>query len=250
MTVPNGRSIVKVRARTRGGIAPPAVHSPSPGTRGWCARARGDDPPVSRTPAILRPHVDRTTSLPAIGGRVGLLAALPERRRLPAYTRFLWELARDARLPMAHRVLLVGGVAYLVSPIDVLPDMIPGVGEVDDAVVALALFETIVSGLPESVVEEKLNAAGLAREHLEADLARIRATTPAVVRGIARGLPHLAVGATTVVRTGGRIARGTGRVARGTGRVAGRASAAVERARVYTDRHPSTKSSTKEGPHA
>jgi uncharacterized membrane protein YkvA (DUF1232 family) len=213
-------------------------------------RARGDDPPRVEDPPILRPHVDRTTSLPAIGGRVGLLAALPERRRLPAYTRFLWELARDARLPMAHRVLLVGGVAYLVSPIDVLPDMIPGVGEVDDAVVALALFETIVSGLPESVVEEKLNAAGLAREHLDADLARIRATTPAVVRGIARGLPHLAVGATTVVRTGGRIARGTSRVARGTGRVAGRASVAVERARVYTDRHSSTKPSTKEGPHA
>jgi uncharacterized membrane protein YkvA (DUF1232 family) len=213
---------------------------------------------MPRIAAILRPHVDRPSALGAAQGRLGRLAALPEPRRLPAYTRFLWELARDTRLPAAHRALLVGGVAYLVSPIDVLPDAIPGLGEVDDAVVALALFETVVSGLPARIVDEKLEASGLRREHLEADLARIRATTPAVVRGVVRGLPRLAVGATTVARTGGRVARTGGRVARGTGRLARRtgmaaerAAATIDRARGIPDRHPTMYyASTKEGPRA
>jgi len=153
-------------------------------------------------------------------------------------------------VPAAHRALLVGGVAYLVSPIDVLPDAIPGIGEVDDAVVALALFETLVSGLPDSVVEENLSAAGLAREHLDADLARIRANTPAVVRTITRGIPHIAVGATAVVHGTGRVVRTGGRIARGTGRVARTAGLTVRHRSTSRSISPSTSPSTREGPHA
>jgi len=203
---------------------------------------------VDRTNAL--PAIRGRVGLPAFGGRAGLLAALPEPRRLPAYTRFLWELARDRRVPAAHRALLVGGVAYLVSPIDVLPDAIPGIGEVDDAVVALALFETLVSGLPDSVVEENLSAAGLAREHLDADLARIRANTPAVVRTITRGIPHIAVGATAVVHGTGRVVRTGGRIARGTGRVARTAGLTVRHRSTSRSISPSTSPSTREGPHA
>ena len=155
--------------------APPAGTLRIPGsTRAVlaCPSTRPDHMP--RIADILRPIADRPSALNAAQGRLGRLASLPEPRRLPAYTRFLWELARDARLPAAHRALLVGGVAYLVSPIDVLPDGIPGIGEVDDAVVALALFETVVSALPADLVDEKLRASGLRREHLEADLARMR----------------------------------------------------------------------------
>jgi uncharacterized membrane protein YkvA (DUF1232 family) len=210
---------------------------------------------MPRISAILRPFADRTTALPAARGRVALLAALPETRRLPAYTRLIWALARDARVSTAHRTLLVCGVAYLVSPIDVLPDAIPGIGEIDDAAVALALFETVVSDLPAALLDEKLRSTGITREHLDADLARIRATTPAFLRGIAHGLPHLAAGVTTVARTGGRVARRTEgvvrrteRIAHRSGHAAGRATAVVDRARDLTHRHRSTHPSTKEGP--
>ena len=49
-------------------------------------------------------------------------------------------LLRDARVPRARKLLLVGVVAYLAFPFDLIPDFIPVLGQLDDAlVVALAL---------------------------------------------------------------------------------------------------------------
>lgn len=49
-------------------------------------------------------------------------------------------LARDPETPRAQRVLIVLLAAYLASPIDLVPDFVPGVGYLDDAVlVALSL---------------------------------------------------------------------------------------------------------------
>jgi uncharacterized membrane protein YkvA (DUF1232 family) len=49
-------------------------------------------------------------------------------------------LALDPRVPWRRRIGLLALAAYLASPIDVIPDFIPVVGQLDDALlVALAL---------------------------------------------------------------------------------------------------------------
>jgi uncharacterized membrane protein YkvA (DUF1232 family) len=49
-------------------------------------------------------------------------------------------LARDPGTSRAQRVLIVALAAYLASPIDLVPDFVPGLGHLDDAVlVALSL---------------------------------------------------------------------------------------------------------------
>jgi uncharacterized membrane protein YkvA (DUF1232 family) len=49
-------------------------------------------------------------------------------------------IARDPETPRARRVLIVLLAAYLASPIDLVPDFVPGVGHLDDALlVALSL---------------------------------------------------------------------------------------------------------------
>jgi uncharacterized membrane protein YkvA (DUF1232 family) len=49
-------------------------------------------------------------------------------------------LARDRELPRSQRVLIVLLAAYLASPIDLVPDFVPGLGYLDDALlVALSL---------------------------------------------------------------------------------------------------------------
>jgi uncharacterized membrane protein YkvA (DUF1232 family) len=49
-------------------------------------------------------------------------------------------LARDPGTPRAQRVLILALAAYLASPIDLVPDFVPGLGHLDDAVlVALSL---------------------------------------------------------------------------------------------------------------
>lgn len=49
-------------------------------------------------------------------------------------------LARDPETPRLIRIALLGLAAYLVSPIDLVPDFIPVAGQLDDAIlVVLAL---------------------------------------------------------------------------------------------------------------
>jgi uncharacterized membrane protein YkvA (DUF1232 family) len=43
--------------------------------------------------------------------------------------------ALDRRTPLAARAILLGAVAYFVTPIDVIPDMVVGLGFTDDATV-------------------------------------------------------------------------------------------------------------------
>jgi uncharacterized membrane protein YkvA (DUF1232 family) len=61
-------------------------------------------------------------------------------RLLPDLLRLLRRLAGDVDLPLGVRIRLWLLLAYLVVPIDLIPDFIPVVGYADDAIiVALAL---------------------------------------------------------------------------------------------------------------
>lgn len=46
--------------------------------------------------------------------------------------RLLWRVARDPRVPWPAKVVAGGAMAYVVSPVDLVPDVIPGVGKLDD----------------------------------------------------------------------------------------------------------------------
>lgn len=64
-------------------------------------------------------------------------------------------LLADERVPRRRKLVLVGVLAYLAMPFDLVPDFIPVAGQLDDVVlVALALRSVLRSGGP-----------GLLREH-------------------------------------------------------------------------------------
>ena len=61
-------------------------------------------------------------------------------RKIPNYLRLLFGTLRDSRVSMIDRVLVVAAIAYVVSPLDFVPDVIPFFGQVDDVfLIALAL---------------------------------------------------------------------------------------------------------------
>lgn len=71
---------------------------------------------------------------------------------LPRLLKLLWRLARDPRVPARTKATLfiIGG--YLVSPVDVLPDFIPGIGQLDDLVVIAFALDQMLNRIPEEVV--------------------------------------------------------------------------------------------------
>ena len=63
-------------------------------------------------------------------------------------------LAGDPRVPRRRKLLLGAVVAYLAFPLDLIPDFIPVVGQLDDAlVVALALRSIARAAGPELMRE-------------------------------------------------------------------------------------------------
>lgn len=63
------------------------------------------------------------------------------------------------RTPWLARILLGLAVAYFVSPIDLIPDVIPVIGYLDDALLVPALIFIALKFVPKDVIEECRQAA-------------------------------------------------------------------------------------------
>jgi uncharacterized membrane protein YkvA (DUF1232 family) len=63
-------------------------------------------------------------------------------------------LIRDPRLPRARKALLIALAAYLAMPIDLVPDFIPAIGQLDDAVIAALALRTVLRGGGDGLIRE------------------------------------------------------------------------------------------------
>ncbi|MDQ3938591.1 MAG: DUF1232 domain-containing protein [Chloroflexota bacterium] len=133
-------------------------------------------------------------------------------RRLPSYGRLAWALARDTRLSRARRAAVLAGAAYVISPIDLVPGIIPVAGQLDDLLVALAAIRVALDGLRPEVRAERLASVGLSQADLDADLR----TTGAIAAWLGRS--GLRVGrqlASAAARAGSQIGDGLLEAGRG-----------------------------------
>lgn len=73
-------------------------------------------------------------------------------RRIKQDSVTLWFAARHPRTPWVPKALCVFVVAYALSPIDLIPDFIPVLGYVDDALLLPALIWLAVRLLPPDVL--------------------------------------------------------------------------------------------------
>lgn len=72
----------------------------------------------------------------------------------PRLVKLVFRLMRDRRVPARAKAILVMLGAYLASPIDLIPDFIPGLGHVDDLVLAAFALDQILNRVPDHVVRE------------------------------------------------------------------------------------------------
>ncbi len=134
-------------------------------------------------------------------------------RRLPAYLQLAWRLLREPLLSRAGKVAVGGAAAYLVSPVDLVPGIIPVLGQLDDLAVALAALRFALASLDPRKRREHLDAVGLTDQDLNEDLRTLGVTTAWIARAAAR--------------TGAKAAKTGGRLAWAGAKAAGRASARV-----------------------
>ena len=87
-------------------------------------------------------------------GRFKLLTEILKTGRLAL------RLVRDPRVPMGAKLILGATALYLGSPIDVVPDWFPLVGQADDLVAVLAGLNLFIRACPRWIVAEHEDRLG------------------------------------------------------------------------------------------
>ena len=82
------------------------------------------------------------------------LAARELATLLPNLVRMCRTLLRDPRVPRGSKVLVGFAVVWFVSPIDLVPEFIPVLGPLDDAILAALVLRHLVKRAGREVVAE------------------------------------------------------------------------------------------------
>jgi uncharacterized membrane protein YkvA (DUF1232 family) len=75
-------------------------------------------------------------------------------RFLPDCVILVTRLVRDERVPRRHKLLLGALVLYLSMPFDLIPDFIPVVGALDDAIIVAIVVRTVFRSAGPDLVRE------------------------------------------------------------------------------------------------
>ncbi|MCH8222105.1 MAG: DUF1232 domain-containing protein [Chloroflexi bacterium] len=66
----------------------------------------------------------------------------------------IWRLMLDRRVPLAAKIIPILALAYIISPIDLVPDFLPIRGQLDDIFVTVILLGMFLMLAPWSVIME------------------------------------------------------------------------------------------------
>ncbi len=79
---------------------------------------------------------------------------------LPNLLVLLARLVKDSRVPTAEKALLLGAVIYVISPLDLIPDVFPFIGQVDDLYVVALVVLRLINRTDESIVRQHWPGGG------------------------------------------------------------------------------------------
>jgi uncharacterized membrane protein YkvA (DUF1232 family) len=111
-------------------------------------------------------------SKPRRGAKRTVIATI---RQIPAYLRLLGGLMFDRRVSIVDKLLVAAAIAYIVAPIDLIPDVIPFIGEVDDVFLLVTALQRLVENAGRRVLLD--HWVGDRRELSDLNLHRVASAT-------------------------------------------------------------------------
>ncbi len=86
--------------------------------------------------------------------------------RLATYLIALWKLFKHPQTPLSAKVVAIAVIAYAVSPIDLIPDFIPIIGQLDELILLPLGVALAVKLTPQPLWEARLREAEASAERL------------------------------------------------------------------------------------
>jgi uncharacterized membrane protein YkvA (DUF1232 family) len=111
--------------------------------------------------------------------------------KLPTYARIVWGIVRDPRTPIGLKAILGAALAYVVLPVDLIPDALPIIGQADDLTVLLLVLDLFIQNAPPEVRAEHTTRARNGTADLDRDLAKLRVVMGDRFDEIRDNLPEL-----------------------------------------------------------
>ena len=72
--------------------------------------------------------------------------------------RLVWRLLADSRVPIFPKLIILAAAIYVISPIDLIPDLILGLGQLDDLGIAMLAIGVFIQLCPPAIVDEHRRA--------------------------------------------------------------------------------------------
>jgi uncharacterized membrane protein YkvA (DUF1232 family) len=88
-------------------------------------------------------------SSPRTGAKRTVMSTLKD---LPNFMRLLGGLLTDRRVSNTDKLLVAGAVAYILLPMDFVPDFVPFIGEVDDLFVLVLALQRLIANAGRAVL--------------------------------------------------------------------------------------------------
>ncbi|MBI1766544.1 MAG: DUF1232 domain-containing protein [Acidobacteria bacterium] len=79
---------------------------------------------------------------------------------IPNFLKLLYRLFKDSRVPTTEKAFLVGAIIYVISPLDLIPDVIPFIGEVDDLYLVALTVLRLLNRAPDLAIREHWEGRG------------------------------------------------------------------------------------------
>jgi uncharacterized membrane protein YkvA (DUF1232 family) len=77
---------------------------------------------------------------------------------LPNFLKLFSRLVSDPRVALGPKMVPLGVLAYLILPADLMPDVLPGFGQIDDLAVILLGLRLFLRLCPPEVVQQHVRA--------------------------------------------------------------------------------------------
>lgn len=103
--------------------------------------------------------------------------------RLPCYSKLLLKLYKSPEISKKHKLTLSVGIAYSVSPIDLIPGIIPVAGQLDNLLVMLRCLEKVLDAADSKITGQYLEEAGISIDDIKEDIKVASTTLKAIGRG-------------------------------------------------------------------
>jgi uncharacterized membrane protein YkvA (DUF1232 family) len=71
--------------------------------------------------------------------------------------KLIWRLLNDGRISLGVKMIIPATLLYLLFPVDIIPDIAPGLGQIDDIAVILLGLKIFVEMCPNEIVRQHLD---------------------------------------------------------------------------------------------